>query len=70
MFALMLPWLIIAVLIGGVIGLVGGFFLASSLTRKHYSHFQEIHTQPIQRGFPRPVSRYLDENEVYARPRH
>lgn len=76
MFSLMLPWLIIACLLGVVLGLIIGIYIASSLVQRHYRHFltgqaptQPLSAQPISgyRRSPAP-GLYLDD-EPFGRPR-
>jgi hypothetical protein len=59
----MLPWLIIACLLGVVIGLIGGMHISSSLFQRHH---QETQSQPLV--YQRSPTRYLDDDH-YGRRR-
>jgi len=64
----MMPWLIIAGLVGLVVGLISGTFIASSLLQRYSHHVQSTQTQP-QPHYPRVQTRYLDDDEYMRRPR-
>lgn len=49
----MLPWFVVTLLAGIVIGLLVGVFLASTLVKGHYTHFMN-HSQPLRRQAPPP----------------
>jgi hypothetical protein len=71
-FTQILPWLIIAALIGVVLGLVIGIYIASSPVQRYYHHFQamqsQARTQPLSTSGRKPV-RYLDDEPFVVRPR-
>ncbi len=57
MIAQMLPWFAVTLLIGVVLGLVVGIFLASALVKGHYSHFIS-NTQPLRQAPPNQSPHY------------
>jgi len=67
MFAQMLPWLLIALLFGIVVGLIAGTHIGSSLLHRHVQATQ-VQTRPLG-GYQRIPSRYLDDDPYGERPR-
>ncbi|GCF07348.1 MptD family putative ECF transporter S component [Dictyobacter arantiisoli] len=64
MFSQMLPWLIIACLVGVIAGLIIGTYVGSSLLQRH-----EKAAQPQPLTYPQGPTRYLDDDHYDRRPR-
>lgn len=68
MFTQMLLWLLIAMLVGVVFGLIIGTFIAASLVRRDYHHFQAAQAPTLRIKRQKPT-RYLDDDDYYSRHR-
>jgi len=55
----MLPWFVVTLLAGIVVGLLVGVFLASTLVKGHYTHFMN-HSQPLRQQAPTQQNQYGD----------
>jgi hypothetical protein len=58
----MLPWLIVAVLGGVIVGLILGVLLAQALVRGHYTHVTTNQQAPLAQPRPRE---YRSPNDHY-----